>query len=77
MKKPEKIIKEGYDLFDIESYIVEKYNCQKDFEKTWDRMCSNGAHDDSYSYIPTHLNNAFTNAVKEEFGESPSVWISW
>lgn len=32
---------------------------------------------DSYSYIPTRLNNTFTNAVKDEFGEDPEVWISW
>ncbi len=38
---------------------------------------------DSYSYIPTDINNVklknnkFIEAVKEEFGDDPNVWISW
>lgn len=60
------------DYFDVKEYITKKYNCDKEEDKTWDYMCNYGeVKNDSYSYIPTHLNNAFTNAVKEEFGENP------
>lgn len=76
--KPTKHIKEYFDFFEVEEYIVSKYNCENDKEKTWDYMCNIlELGNDSYSYIPTRLNNTFTNAVKDEFGEDPEVWISW
>lgn len=76
--KPVKQIKECYDYFDIKDYIMGKYNCEKDEDKTWNYMCNNlEIRNDSYSYIPTGLNNTFTNAVKEEFGEDVKVWVSW
>lgn len=76
--KPTKQNKSLFDYFEIKDYIVEKYNCEKDEDKTWDHMCNKQEiRNDSCSYIPTHLNNAFTNAVKDEFGEDPEVWISW
>jgi hypothetical protein len=76
--KPVKKTKEFYDLSEIEDYIVEKYNCEKEKEITWDYMCNNlNVGNNSFSYIPTKLVNIFTNAVKEEFGENPEVHISW
>ena len=79
MNKPEKKLKERFDYFEIKDYIIEMYNCEKDEDKTWDYMCDKlEIRNDSYSYIPTSsIENAFTLAVKEEFGEDPDVWISW
>jgi hypothetical protein len=78
MNKPTKQIKTFLDYFEIKDYILKIYNCEKDEDKTWDFMCDTlEVRNDSYSYIPTRLNNTFTNAVKEEFGEDPEVWISW
>lgn len=78
MDKPVKETREFYDYFEISEYIQEKYNCEKEEETTWDYMCDTlNASNDSCKYIPTGLNNIFTNAVKEEFGENPEVWISW
>jgi hypothetical protein len=78
MNKPTKQIKTFLDYFEIKDYILKIYNYEKDEDKTWDFMCDTlEVRNDSYSYIPTRLNNTFTNAVKEEFGEDPEVWISW
>lgn len=77
-KKPKKQSKEFYDYFEIKSYIVNKYDCKADEDVTWDYMCNNSEiRNDSFGYIPTHLGNKFTDAVKEEFGEELEVWISW
>lgn len=75
--KPVKQIKEFYDYFDIKYYIIDKYNCVKAGDTTWDYMCNKlEVRNDSYGYIPD-LNNDFTNAVKDEFGKEVNVWISW
>ena len=80
MEKPKSEIREYFDYFEIKDYIIEKYNCEKDEDKVWDYMCNYlEIRNDSYSYIPTSSikNNKFIEAVKEEFGEDPDVWISW
>lgn len=79
MNKPELKVKKYLDYFEIKDYIIEKYNCERDEDKTWDYMCDKqGVRNDSYGYIPTEsCVNEFTKAVKEEFGENPDVWISW
>lgn len=75
--KPVKQTMEYFDYFEIKDYILEKYNCAKDEDKTWDYMCDHcELRNDSFCCIPD-LNNAFTNAIKEEFGEDLEVWISW
>ena len=84
MNKPIKQTKSYLDYFEIKDYIIEKYNCEKDEDKCWDYMCNTlEIRNDSYSYIPTDINNVklknnkFIEAVKEEFGDNPNVWISW
>jgi hypothetical protein len=78
MEKPKEKTKICFDYFEIKDYIIEKYNCIKDEDKTWDWMCAHlEIRNGSYSYIPTKLDNEFTKAVKEEFGAELEVWISW